>query len=65
MPKKQYTSLAQENWSLKKQPKKCQPAVRDTPGPLKGPHPTLMGVGVPDSRLTRPKKSSMEWQKLS
>ena len=35
--------------------KRCQPAVRDTPGPLQGPHPALMGVGVPDGGLTRPK----------
>ena len=37
---------------------KCQPAVRDTPGPLQGPHPALMGVGVPDGGLTRPTKKS-------
>ena len=36
--------------------KKCQPPVRDTPGPLLGPHPTVLGVGVPDGGLERPSK---------
>ena len=35
---------------------KCQPPVRDTPGPLQGPHPTVLGVGVPDGGLARPSK---------
>ena len=39
---------------------KCQPPVRDTPGPLQGPHPTVLGVGVPDGGLARPIKKSTE-----
>ena len=36
---------------------KYQPPVRDMPGLLQGPHPTLMGVGVPDGGLIRPQKN--------
>ena len=42
--------------SQKKQKKKCQPTVRDTPGLLQGPHPPAVGVGVPDGGLARHKK---------
>ena len=35
---------------------KCQPPVRDTAGLLQGPHPTVLGVGVPDGGLARPSK---------
>ena len=38
--------------SSKQKQQKCQPAVRDTP--VDGPHPTLLGVGVPDGGLARP-----------
>ena len=37
---------------------KCQPPVRDTPGPLQGPHSKVLGVGVLDGGLARPKKST-------
>ena len=41
--------------------KKCQPAVRDTP--VDGPHPTLMGVGVPDGGLARPQNKNQQNEK--
>ena len=45
---------------IKKKTQKCQPPVRDTPGTLQGPHPTVLGVGVPDGGLARPIKKSTE-----
>ena len=36
--------------------KKCQPAVRDTLE--NGPHPSVMGVGVPDGGLARPQNKN-------
>ena len=55
-PEKQVSKLSKLS---KPKTQKCQPAVRDTPGPLQGPHPALMGVGVPDGGLTRPTKNQL------
>ena len=47
--------ISQATGQANKKIKKCQPAVRDTPGTLQGPHPPMdVGVGVPDGGLTRP-----------